>query len=424
MLLLVCSFLAAMAACADERNVSPTATVALSNVTVGQAYARMAQAMTRAGAVLHTRVRLSSEQGSDRELRPYSATELWIDTTAGALREEFRLDPRVDAYDVATEGTLIVVDHYAYMPDDPNKALRTDVEHFCPESSDALMAYFLECGETQLRQESPAAIRTRFDASREYNGRRAAALVFEIDGAIVKGTYTTYIDPVTFLPVARTAEPADGGGFPRSIAEYEHEFVDAGSLDRSLFDPRSIGYGAQDAQATLDAIAEEVPIHWLGEEFEPPGGLPPLVLVRLFKDDRGYFKGDWKADGHLIYETPNGLKGVDIFLWKSGDFDRFMRSDGGAVLNDPQCTERSALSVDDAEVPLYVIPWPEPPVNTAPQTPKAACPLRIVNALLHQFSYVAIVRMGDIVVDIRADVQSDYRSVDAMKLLIQALRAR
>jgi hypothetical protein len=422
-LLLAAGLLATVMACRGNDNVSPTATVDLSNVTVDQAYARMTQAMTREGQVLHTRVHLSSEQGSDRELRPYSTTELWIDTAAGALREEFRLDPSVDAYDVATKSTLIVVDRYVFAPDSPDKALRSDVKFFCPQNSDPLISYLLECGELPLQQES-AATRTRFDAGREYKGHPAAALVFELDGEVFQGTFTTYVDPVTFLPMARTAEPTSGGGFPRSVAEYEHEFVDAASRDPSLFDPHSIGYGAKDAQATLDAIAKDVPVHWLGEEFNPGGSWPELVLVRLFKDDRGYFKAEWGAGGHLIYETPNGGKGVDIFLWKPADFDMFMRSEAGAVLDDPLCVERSALSVDDTEVPLYAIPWPEPPVNTAPQTPEEACPIRVVNALLHQFSYIAIVRMADVVVDVRADVQGDFRSAEAMKLLVQAVRAR
>ncbi|TAK65430.1 MAG: hypothetical protein EPO22_04885, partial [Dehalococcoidia bacterium] len=351
LLLLIGSVLAIATACGKEQHGPPTATVDLSNVTVDEAYARLSRAMTREGQVLHTRVSVSSEQGSAGQMRPYYTTDFWIDASTKSLREEYRLDPSVDAYDLATQRTLIVVGPYVYTPDDPDEALRSDVKDFCPQNSDPVISYLLECGGIQLRQEA-ASTRARFDANLEHEGRRAAALVFEVDGEVFRGTFTTYIDPATFLPIARKAEPAEGGGFPRSIAAYEHEFVDAGSLDPSLFDPHSIGYGAEDARATLDAIATEVPVHWLGEEFTPGDGLPELVLVRLYKDDPGYFKEDWKAGGHLVYESPGGLSGVDIFLWTPSEFDAFMRSESGAVLNDPLCVGRSALTVGggDAEI--------------------------------------------------------------------------
>ena len=416
-LLLACGLVAAVAACGGSRNVSPTATADLSNVTVDQAYARMAQAMMREGQVLHTRFRTSTLRYGESELLPYSTTDLWLDAAARALREEFRLDPGVDAYDLATEGTLVVVDRYVYVPDDPDEALRSDVKYFCPQNSDPLIAYLLECDGVQLRQES-AATRPRFDANREYQGRPAAALVFEMDGEVFQGTFTTYIDPVTFLPIARTAEPASPGGFWKSVAEYDHEFVDAGSLDPSLLDPHSIGYGAEDAQAKLDAIAEEVPVHWLGEEFDPGGALPELVLTRISSQN------PWGSDGQLVYETPAGLSGVDILLWKPTTFDAFMRSEHGAVLNDPLCVTRTVLSVDGTDVPLYAIPWPEPPVNTSPQTPEEACPIRIVNAVLQGWNYVAIVRTDDVVVDVRAADRLRFPSADAMTVLVEALRAR
>ena len=268
------------------------------------------------------------------------------------------------------------------------------------------------------------SIETRFDGDSEYGGRAAAALVFDVKSEAQEGTITVYIDPTTFLPIARIDEATTGAGWPRLVVSYEHEFVDAGSLDAAFLDPRSIGYGAEDEEATLDAIATEVPVWWLGADFDPGGGLRELVLVRISQDDPAYFKDAWKAGGHLTYETPDGLKGVDIFLWKSAEFDAFMRSDAGVVLNDPLCVARSTLSAGREEAQLYAIPWPEPPVNTSPQTPAEACPIRIVNAMLQQWSYVAVLKMDDVVVDVRTDVGGEFGSVDVMKALVQGLRAR
>jgi hypothetical protein len=410
-----------LAACGDDRAGPPT--VDLAQMTVEQAYARMAEGMTREGQVLRTRVSTGSQQSSDGEVLPYATTDLWIDTSAQSLREEFHLDPSVDDYDLAKEYTLIVRDGQVYVPDDPGEALRHDVESFCPGSDNALVAYLLGCADLDL-QEVAASIETRFDADREYEGRAAAALVFDVKSEAHEGTITVYIDPATFLPISRINEATTGAGWPRLVVSYEHEFVDAGSLDATFLDPHSIGYGAEDEQGKLDAIAQEVPVWWLGDEVDPGGGLPELVLVRIFQDDPGYFKESWKAGGHLIYETPDGLKGVDVFLWTPGDFDAFMGSDSGAVLNDPLCVSRSALSVRGEEVPLYAIPWPEPPVNTSPKSAKEACPIRIVNAMLQQWSYMAVVRMAGVVVDVRADVGGDFRSEEAMRMLVSALRAR
>ena len=418
-LLAVCGLAATVMACGANRNVYPTATVDLSGVTVDQAYARMAQAMMHEGQVLHTRFRTSTLRYGESELLPYSTTDLWIDGSARKLREEFRLDPSVDAYDLATESTLIVVDQYVYTPDDPDEALRSDVKYFCPQNSDPLIAYLLECEGMQLRQES-AATRTRFDADREYQGRPAAALVFEMDGEVFQGTFTTYIDPVTFLPMARTAEPTSRGGFPRSVAEYEHEFVNAGSLDQSTFDPRSIGYGAEDEQAKLDAIAKEVPVWWLGNEFKPASPWGELVLTRIFGAD------PWGSDGHLVYETPSGLEGADILLWTPAHFDAFIASQEAAVLSDPLCVTHTTLKTGQRDVDLYAIPWPAPPVNTAPQTPEEACPIRIVNAVLQGWSYVAVVRMDNVVIDVRIPQPAGhaYASEDGVNVLVDALRAR
>ena len=105
--------------CGEDRAATPT--VDLAQMTVEQAYARMAQAMTREGEVLHTQVRTGSERSSDGEVLPYSTTDLWIDTSAQAVREEFHLDPSVDDYDLAKQYTLIVRDGKVYVPDDPGE---------------------------------------------------------------------------------------------------------------------------------------------------------------------------------------------------------------------------------------------------------------------------------------------------------------
>jgi hypothetical protein len=385
-------------------------------------YARMADAMTREGDVLHTRMQVGTEQGTEgeRELLPYYTTDLWIDEASHALRLEYRLDPDVDSYDLATTATLVVAGPYLYVPDDPDEALRSDVEDFCPQNDDPLISYLLECGGVQLRQES-AATTARFDANAEYDGHPAVALVFDVNGAVFKGTFTTYIDPATFLPIARTAEPV-GRSFPRSVVEYENEFVDAASLDQSLFDPHSIGYGAEDEQAKVNAIAQGVPVWWIGDEFKPASPWGELVLTRINLAE----VDPWGSDGHLVYETPDGLEGADILLWTPAHFDAFMKSEDGAVLSDPLCVTRTTLKTDQGDDDLYAIPWPEPPVNTSPQTPEEACPIRIVNAVLQGWSYVAIVRMEDVVVDVRVPEPAGraYASEDGIRVLVNALRAR
>ena len=184
--------------------------------------------------------------------------------------------------------------------------------------------------------------------------------------------------------------------------------------------------GAEDEGALLDEIAEEVPVYWLGSEFQPEGGLDPLVLVRIPRpgDRRNEAVGgsdDPGMTGWLEYNTPRGLSGVHILLWRPGKWQTFLQTEMGSYLTDPQCAERVEAEWDGRGVTAYTMPQLQAPL--APER-LGACAGRISYPTLTLTTVVAVLDLGDVIVDVRPDPTSDFRSLAAIEAVVTGLRAR
>ena len=428
----------------EERENGP-ADGGLAQLTVEEAYARVAEAVRRPGFVLYSEVEFSP-LGPDGEKLPFYTYRVWTDGAQNAIRVEFKLSPERDSYDLAEEGAFIVRDGFMYQPDDPGEALRFDYEDFCPGTDSAVLSALLQCNTLTLG-EPDAARKPRVEWPSRYDGRETLALAFlvEASAGLEARTFRIHLDSGTLLPLATIVEAEVDGESAALVFEYENEFIPADNLARDLLDPRSIGYGAENEEARLDEIAREVPVYWLGTELDLPADLCPsfsedcsLVLARV--DPRG----ESGAQGELWYETPQGVTGIFILLWRAEDWEGFMASASGELLTNPRCATRTETALDDRRATVFVLPellppfaTPEPPAPYTPSTPPVPyatptpdpedpCAHRVLGTdpFLTLSKVIAIIDYGDVVVDVRADITGYHRSVDAVEAVLGGLRRR
>lgn len=364
--------------------------------------------------------------GPDGEKLPFYTYRVWTDGAQNAIRVEFKLSPERDSYDLAEEGAFIVRDGFMYQPDDPGEALRFDYEDFCPGTDSAVLSALLQCNTLTLG-EPDAAREPRVEWPSRYDGRETLALAFlvEASAGLEARTFRIHLDSGTLLPLATIVEAEVDGESAALVFEYENEFIPADSVAGDLLDPRSIGYGAENADALLDEIAREVPVYWLGSEMPFPASLctSPLGECSLVLTRIAAAPSDG-ASGVLHYETPTGVGSVDILLWRPDGWQTYMGSARGQLLNDPICVTRREIEVSEENVPLYIIPWPEPPLPTTPVTQRDVCDLRIVDVGLMQWSLIAVLDQGDVMVDVRFDVGGYFESLEAMEEILAVLRRR
>jgi hypothetical protein len=426
-----------LAACGGEDEAaSPTATVDLQGLTPERAYSLIAEAIRRPGFVLHSTLRTVGPS-DDGGQAPYYTKELWIDGERQALREHFLLDPSREAYEVAQEGTYIVVGKHIYIPDDPGEALRFDVEDFCPGTSDAIVSQFLECGKEVGGIGSPDFRRApppRIEAGAQYEGRAAIAVMLDTGEHPASGENPAevriYLDRESFLPLARVvAWWYDGGGEPFAtyVSEYDHEFIPVDALSRDLLDPRSIGYGAENEDVLLGEIAAEVPVYWLGDEFEPGGDLDPLVLTYIMTSTE--LSQAWGAtgtylgglSGWLHYDTPNGLSGVNLLLWRRGEWETFMQTEAGRFLSDASCAQRAEVDLDVGRAVIYTLPRLRYPLSLEEL---GACAGRVEVIPLTDPPVIVFVDLGDVILDARPEVTGRYDSLEAVEAVLKGIRPR
>ncbi len=401
----------------------------LADLTVEEAYSRIEEAITQPGFVFHTILETTAprEGGQPGQLEPFYTKEFWIDMEREALREEFRLDPsRAEDFQdlLDLEMVLVVVDGFVYQPDDPSEALRFEAEESCPGTSSAVLARFLECGDFfSFPTGVPSSI--RLETAATYEDSAAVAIVF--GAAAPDAEVWLYLDAETFLPVARVGVVSGSPEAEASLlGEYRNEFIPSDPVVAELVDPHSIGYGADNEDTLLDEIAEEVPVYWLGSEFQPEGGFDSLVLVRIPRpqDRRNEAVGgvdDPGMAGWLVYNTPRGLPGVHILLWRPEEWETFLGSEMGSYLTESQCAAQSEKEWGGRQATVYTMPQLQ-----APLIPESlgACAGRISYPTLTLTTVVAVLDLGDVIVDVRPDPTSDFRSLAAIEAVVQGLRAR
>ncbi len=84
------------------------------------------------------------------------------------------------------------------------------------------------------------------------------------------------LDPDTFLP--RALEVQYGPGTVGARSTFQHAFIPVDAVPADFFDPASLRFVRPDPQAALDRVPPGFPLYWLGAQFAPSAGVPPLEL--------------------------------------------------------------------------------------------------------------------------------------------------
>lgn len=383
---------------------------------------------------------------------------IWVDTSRETLRSEYHLAPEQDAYDRATEATAIISGQFMYVPDDPNEALRYELEETsCPGVDSAWMATLLLCG-ADWTSTAPSPLGEPVIESGEFRGRSAVVLVYEDSQAVsdpdappvsppplatgptpvatsvavtqppaetltIKATWRVYIDAEEYLPLAYTfTQQADGDRAGTVEAVYDNEFVALDDEIEALLDPRSIGYGAEDAEALLDQVEGRVPVYWLGEEFQGDG-LGELVLARILVGEQyGGLPGQvYRVAGELIYEAPDGYPEVRLLLWLRDDWEAFLTTREGRILTDASCAQTHKGETGGTPSTVYLLPPIEFPGSSEQAPNESQCNYeRRQVALVDRV--IGVIEFEDAVVQVRQDGYAE--SLSEMQLLLSHLRLR
>jgi len=359
-------------ACGDGAAPQPTPDI----TTVAEAYEALIAGLQARRSVLHTTITWESVQ--DNETEESLQIDIWMDAERRVGRREYVLSLDF-ASEVDLQGVTIFDDRYAYVPDDPDKALRRDVDTLCLGTDSLLISVLLGCtllpGGGFLDAEAVS-----LETGAKYEGTSAIALVFhgEIQSGSIAFTWRVYLDASTMLPIAGVTRPSSQEEENEAVARYEHEFVSRDNLAEGFLDPRSIGYGVKDAADQLDLIESQVPVYWLGEDAELAGTYD-LVLTQVetqltFPPGRVPYPQETVYGRHLYYETPFGVSGIYVFLWTPEEWERYIATPQGSFLVNASCAEKSPVSVSGTEGILYdLFAWSGPLVAEIPIADQARC---------------------------------------------------
>ncbi len=412
------------------------------------------EAVTLPGQVLHSQIEATVQAGG--ETTPYFTMELWVDARSDTVRSEYHLAPEQDSYDRATEATTIVSGQFMYVPDDANEAFRYELEDSdCPGEA-AWMSVLLLCS-ADWAATAPSPFGEPVVESGEFRGRSAVVIVYEVSQTVsgpdappvspppfptgptpiaasiavtqppaetqtITATWRIYIDADDYFPLAYTfTQQADADRTSIIEAVYKNEFVRLDEEIETLLDPRSIGYGAENAEALLREIESRVPVYWLGEDFAG-GGLGELVLARILAgEQQGGVQQVYRVGGELIYEAPDGYPEVRLLLWLRDDWEAFLTTREGRIITDASCAQAHELQTGEMPSTVYVLPPIEFPGSAGQAPNESRCNFeRRQVALVDRV--IGAVEFGEVVVQVRQD---GYAETPAeMQSLLEQLRQR
>ena len=250
--------------------------------TVDAAYARAEQSV-RAGGVYHATIETKTTT-TRSYLDRSNTTERWVDVVHGVARDE-RTVPDTGPENASGQFITMITGDVAWVqqpvgPGQPVTQGQPQDAQTCFGLSPAA-ALVIGCPPFGLFKGSTTL------SKGSYAGR--PALVLAIEGTIsgedhdVRYTSKTYLDPVTALPVGKTEDgsfdvsPGTTATYANQVT-YRYAFAKPESLQRGFFDPATLGWHAPDPVA---ALPTGVPVYWLGQDFDPGGGLPKLTLATV-----------------------------------------------------------------------------------------------------------------------------------------------
>ncbi|MCH7698205.1 MAG: hypothetical protein IH865_04640 [Chloroflexi bacterium] len=394
--------------------------------TVDDAYQALAAGLQARRSVLHTTITTDLAQGNESE--DIIEVDIWLDAGRGVGRQEYVLPPDFEG-DLDLQGVTIFDGRYAYFPDDPDEALRQDIDTRCPESDSILISVLLGCALFPMGGFNALAVSLETDA--QYEGTSAIVLVFHGRSAPGSTTFETrvYLDASTMLPIARITLASSPDEEVEIVSRFEHEYVPRGSLAEDFFDPRSIGYGIRDASGQLDVIESQVSVYWLGEDVDLDGS-NGLVLARVetqltFPPDEGPYPEGQTYGLHLYYETPSGVPGVYVFLWTPADWARYTLTAQGKFLVGASCAQSEPITVSGTEGISYdLIAWRAPIAVNNPQTDQERCEQQYHELWMIPYGRIAVIEFEDVVVDVRSDVGGYIDEPEPFESVLAVLHRR
>jgi hypothetical protein len=165
-----------------------------------------------------------------------------------------------------------------------------------------------------------------------------------------------------------------------------------------------------DAEVELDDPSLELPVHWLGRTFDPPGRLPRLDL------DLARIGGD--GPGQSVQLGYAG--GVTLDTWTPHAWARFSRTRLGRLIWDSPCARKHVVQVTGGHAELFEgYGAPNPVERPCPQSPTD-------RAIAHVYygRVVVVVNMPYCYMCARPAGHNPYNSVAALEKVVRALRLR
>ena len=251
--------------------------------TIDAVHARAEQSL-RAGGVYHATIETKTT-ATPNDLDRSSTTERWVDVVHGVARDEQTV-PDTGPENASGHFTTMITGDVGGSNNQSvrdSRSLRDSRETLRPASGlSPAAALVIDCPPFGLLKGSTTTL-----SKGSYAGRPALVLANEGttsgDDGKVHFTSKTYLDPVTALPLGKTEDGTlDTNntitGTYSSQVTYRYAFVPPESLQRGFFDPATLGWHAPDPVA---ALPTGVPVYWLGQDFDPGGGLPKLTLATV-----------------------------------------------------------------------------------------------------------------------------------------------
>ena len=393
-------------------------------LTVESVYSRAVQSMSRPGFVLHTTV--TYPQATTRAgdtVTPKS--ELWLDGEADAARIHWTgiTEGYADESENLIVGGYIYNIHRPINPGEKTSAERDSYKNPCSGSNHAVIGVLFECLQLPVDATTPVP----FVDAEEFEGRQLLAIVVQTTASTSAESVTLhnalYLDPDTFLPVARATEYStrDTSGQPM-IARYQNEFLARSQIEADFFDPHAVGYGLQNAAQLLDALAQKTPIYWLGEEpnFDatvcgvPHDGSCPLVIEHVNSSPQN------GAKGQLAYSYGE----VTIEYWPPGYLDELRSSKVGQMLEDTRCAKKSETEVGGRTAVIYVLTPITYPLVTPQRNDSCYPRFDPVGGGPIYDGAVGYVDYGDVVVEVDGNEPGVYVTSQAIEATLNALQRR
>ncbi len=358
--------------------------VALSpNLTPREFFARVELAMIRQGFVFHTfsqTVATTSEDGDS--VRPLWTIEAWLDVAQQRGRSHFQKDPSLEG-DLADSGATIVSDETAvfFNPLTEENRPTEGKASTCPFMDSPVLSMLIFACENLS---APPGGKVELDL--EYNGQPAAAVTYLEEG---ENPVAFYVHRESLLPLAWDIGYGEPGRRSAQVTTYKNDFVPLDSLPPDFLDPASIGYVKLDPLASLDDPGLAVAVYWLGQDFDPPGGLPSLLLdersVRVLPPGEGQGPGNRVDIPYRLDEGQPGT-GVNLSLWQLEIWDEFLETPLGQLWWDSPCVETKEVSLEGGKAIIFmghepVFPDYVPPPEPVTVPPGDTTPLATVQPL-------------------------------------------